>query len=96
MRKRVKREGSIRIMGENNGDAAVASIAAPPARKEGSQENSDGVGVGGTDDAAEGEDEEEVRPKVSRTAKMTPRGGRHEPYEKKEGEFITAVLCYRS
>lgn len=84
-------------MGENNGDAAVASIAAPPARKEGSQENSDGVGVGGTDDAAEGEDEEEVRPKVSRTAKMTPRGGRHEPYEKKEGEYsvVFCMVCYR-
>lgn len=67
--------------------APAASTAAPPARKEGSQENSEGAGVGGTDDTAEGEDEEEVHPKVSKV-KMTPRGGRHEPYEKKEGELL--------
>eukprot|EP00574_Skeletonema_japonicum_P008264 CAMPEP_0201714866 /NCGR_PEP_ID=MMETSP0593-20130828/1150_1 /ASSEMBLY_ACC=CAM_ASM_000672 /TAXON_ID=267983 /ORGANISM="Skeletonema japonicum, Strain CCMP2506" /LENGTH=506 /DNA_ID=CAMNT_0048204179 /DNA_START=186 /DNA_END=1706 /DNA_ORIENTATION=+ len=76
------------IKTELNEAAAVAGIAAaststPPARKEGSQENSDGVGLGGTDDSAEGEEEEEVYPKVSKV-KMTPRGGRHEPYEKKE------------
>ncbi len=65
----------------------AASTSTPPARKEGSQENSDGVGLGGTDDSAEGEEEEEVYPKVSKV-KMTPRGGRHEPYEKKEGELV--------
>jgi hypothetical protein len=74
----------------------AASTAAPPARKEGSQENSEGAGVGGTDDTAEGEDDEEVHPKVSKV-KMTPRGGRHEPYEKKEGKmllsFCIVVVC---
>ncbi len=69
----------------------LASTTSPPARKEGSQENSDGVGLGGTDDSAEGEEEEEVYPKVSKV-KMTPRGGRHEPYEKKEGAFDFIVL----
>jgi len=67
----------------NEGVVGIASTSSPPARKEGSQENSDGVGLGGTDDSAEGEEEEEVYPKVSKV-KMTPRGGRHEPYEKKE------------
>lgn len=70
--------------------APAASTAAPPARKEGSQENSEGAGVGGTDDTAEGEDEEEVHPKVSKV-KMTPRGGRHEPYEKKEEKKTSTV-----
>ena len=79
----IKFEDTKIIMGEVK--SAAASTSTPPARKEGAQENSDGVGVGGTDDSAEGEDEEEVYPKVSKV-KMTPRGGRHEPYEKKEGE----------
>eukprot|EP00985_Skeletonema_marinoi_P010939 scaffold5146_cov134-Skeletonema_marinoi.AAC.11 len=70
---------------------AIASTSTPPARKEGAQENSEGVGVGGTDDSAEDEDEEEVCPKVSKV-KMTPRGGRHEPYEKKEGDVTRADI----
>ena len=72
--------------------APAASTAAPPARKEGSQENSDGTGLGGTDDTAENDDEEEVYPKVSKV-KMTPRGGRHEPYEK-EGELTFCFVCF--
>jgi len=70
---------------------AIASTSTPPARKEGAQENSEGVGVGGTDDSAEDEDEEEVCPKVSKV-KMTPRGGRHEPYEKKEENKQTSTI----
>lgn len=74
--------------------APAASTAAPPARKEGAQENSEGVGVGGTDDTTEDEEDEEVYPKVSKV-KMTPRGGRHEPYEKKEegGEFSLPLVA---
>ena len=63
----------------------VASTTAPPSRLTESQPNSDGIGLGGTDDTTESEEDEEVYPKVSKV-KMTPRGGRHEPYERKKEE----------
>mmetsp|Transcript_7121 Transcript_7121/g.11629 ORF Transcript_7121/g.11629 Transcript_7121/m.11629 type:complete len:487 (-) Transcript_7121:166-1626(-) len=67
----------------------IASTTAPPSRRAESQQNSDGIGLGGTDDTAESEDDEEVYPKVSKV-KMTPRGGRHEPYERKEENKSTS------
>lgn len=74
----------------------IASTTAPPSRRAESQQNSDGIGLGGTDDTAESEDDEEVYPKVSKV-KMTPRGGRHEPYERKEGEcFLFFCHCLYS